>query len=187
MLVTVIAAMGYGWLQLVGAPQGKKIDVAERRIAQIRSEIQVEQERMTALLKKRAVDPNQNLRDELLRLQAELEQGQERLDALLDRFVTPERMPALLQEFLAPHPALKLVKIGNLNVEEITEAGLFRHSMSLEIEGEYFDVLRYLEGLEGSQWAFNWRSLDYAVAEHPRARVRILVETLSDERSWIGV
>ncbi len=59
--------------------------------------------------------------------------------------------------------------------------------MRLEFEGNYFEVLDYLADLESSDWDLGWRMLDYAVIDYPTASVVIEIETLSRDRSWIGV
>jgi MSHA biogenesis protein MshJ len=153
----------------------------------LQSSIEAEQQRADLLRIGSKRDPNAALNQELAQLDAELAAGRVKLAVLLERFITPERMPGLLQEFLSSHPNLQLHKVSNLRVEEIEGAGVFRHSMIIEMSGGYFAVLRYLQALEESDWAFNWRSLDYVVEIYPRARVRLEIETLSDERSWIGV
>jgi len=187
LLLTTVAAIGACWMLLFGDGQSAAIATIERASAGLRSSIDTLQQRADLLSIGSKRDPNAALNRKLLDLDAELAAGRTELADLLDRFVTPERMPGLLQEFLSSHPNLKLHKVSNLRVHEVEGAGVYRHSMIIELSGGYFAVLRYLQALEESDWAFNWRSLDYVVEVYPRARVRLEIETLSDERSWIGV
>jgi MSHA biogenesis protein MshJ len=64
---------------------------------------------------------------------------------------------------------------------------VYKHPMRLEFEGDYFEVLAYLAELESSEWKFGWRRLEYVVTDHPIAQVTLEIETLSQEKGWIGV
>ncbi len=64
---------------------------------------------------------------------------------------------------------------------------IYRHPLRLEFEGDYFEVLAYLAELEAGDWKLGWRALEYVVDEYPRASVTLEIETLSMEKSWIGV
>jgi MSHA biogenesis protein MshJ len=64
---------------------------------------------------------------------------------------------------------------------------IYRHPLRLEFEGAYFDVLAYLAELERGPWEFGWRQLNYQVREYPVAEVTLEIETLSREKSSIGV
>ena len=64
---------------------------------------------------------------------------------------------------------------------------VYKHPLRLEFEGDYFEVQAYLAELESSDWDFGWRRLDYVVTDHPVAEVTLEIETLSQQKSWIGV
>lgn len=64
--------------------------------------------------------------------------------------------------------------------------GLYKHSVKLAIEGEYFSIVDYLRSIEELPWKIYWQSLDYHVDAYPGARVVLEVYTLSTEKSLIG-
>jgi MSHA biogenesis protein MshJ len=147
----------------------------------------------------KASDPNALLIKERARLAAELAELGQSLGSLLDRFVDPNRMPALLEDVIRHHRGLTLTRIESLPAEPIDVSGpvrdgekpspvwIYRHPLRLELEGGYFDVLAYLAELEAGPWEFGWRHLSYQVRTHPVATVTLEIETLSREKSWIGV
>ena len=68
-----------------------------------------------------------------------------------------------------------------------SSAGVFKHSVSLRVRGEYFQLLTYLKELENLPWRFYWDWLDYRVDKYPYAEIEISVYTLSAEEGLLGV
>ena len=118
-------------------------------------------------------------------------------------------MPVLLEDLIRHHRGLKLKRILSLPVETIVVGApandsevaadtleddrkaelprVYKHPLRLEFEGDYFEVQAYLAELESSDWDFGWRRLEYVVTDHPVAEVTLEIETLSQQKSWIGV
>ncbi len=61
------------------------------------------------------------------------------------------------------------------------------HSIEIVIDGQYADILEYLEALEDAALRFRWSSLDLVTTGYPRNRVRIVLSTLSLDSTWLGV
>ena len=197
--VTLLAATWGLWavtlgdyLTAVEQRMAGSVDGVEQRLKSALAE----RARLQAAL---ARDPDDALLAERERLDAELREMNAALGDLLERFVEPERMPALLEDVIARHRGLTLTRLESLPAEPLDVAGrradgtaaeplwIYRHPMVMEFEGGYFDVLAYLDELERGPWRFGWRALRYQVDDHPVARVTLEIETLSRERSWIGV
>jgi MSHA biogenesis protein MshJ len=197
--VTLLAATWGIWAVTLG----DYLTTAERRMAgsvdgveqRLRNAL-AERARLQAAL---ARDPDQALLAERERLDSALREMNAALGGLLERFVEPERMPALLEDVIVRHRGLKLTRLEGLPAEPLDVAGeredgqaaeplwIYRHPMVMEFEGEYFDVLAYLDELERGPWRFGWRELRYEVEDYPLARVTLELETLSRERNWLGV
>ena len=171
-----------------------------RQVNVMYDKLQVAVREQSALQTALTRDPNQRLAAERDRLDSELRNLNASIGSVLDRFVTPERMPSLLEDVLRHHQGLKLKRMISLPVEPVRlsdpNAGqeeqaasplIFRHPLRMVFEGNYFEVLAYLNELEQGPWEFGWRQLNYTVSEYPLAEVTIEIETLSREKSWIGV
>jgi MSHA biogenesis protein MshJ len=61
------------------------------------------------------------------------------------------------------------------------------HPIELVIDGQYADIVEYLEALEKLPYRFRWSSLELVTAGYPRNRVRIVLSTLSLDSTWLGV
>jgi len=69
---------------------------------------------------------------------------------------------------------------------EQSSIGVYKHSVSLGVEGSYFEIRDFLKRLESLPWKFYWNYLTYKVASYPTAEVTIEIYTLSTERGFLG-
>lgn len=123
--------------------------------------------------------------------------------------VAPEYMSALLNDVLQKNQRLKLISINNLpatpfinqkkdDSEKNTRQkdtviidpqlmGIFLHSLELELQGSYLDILNYLQELEDLQWKIFWDQVKLEVVEYPKVKVQIRVHTFSLKDGWLSV
>ena len=66
-------------------------------------------------------------------------------------------------------------------------AGVFMHSLELELEGRYLNILEYLQALEVLPWKIFWDHVKLEVLEYPKVRVHIKVHTFSLKDGWLSV
>jgi MSHA biogenesis protein MshJ len=150
-----------------------------------------------------------------LRLAGELQKRSQSLDARISDsaggFVSAQRMIQLLNDVLDRQGRLELVSIRNLPVVSLvppaqaaTNGGAsmpppsetggealgqppYVHAIEIVIDGQYADILEYLEALEALPYKFRWSTLDLSTAGYPLNRVRIELSTLSLDSTWLGV
>jgi len=198
-LLVLAALMALSWMLwslLLGTP------LSLERSTLLREQSAVEQRIAAALALREelqaqlADNPRERLAGERASLERRLAALEEQLAAVLGSFVPPQAMADLLEDVLAGRPDLELLRLEKLPVEALETAAddaeaslpaLYRHPLRVELAGAYLDVLAYLQALEALPWQLGWRRLDYSVDDHPRARVVLEVETLSEQRSWLGV
>ena len=129
---------------------------------------------------------------------SELQTRSQAMDAQLTStaagFVPAPKMVEVIHDVLSQQHGLKLISIRNLPVASLvppapdTEgAAPYVHPIELVIEGEYGDVLNYLQALEALPWRFRWKTLDLTTKQYPVNRVRLELSTLSMDRAWLGV
>ena len=135
---------------------------------------------------------------------ADLQTQQQSLDARIassaSGFVSAEKMVQVLNDVLDRQGRLELISIRNLPVVSLapprpadpnaetpmlptTDSGVgqppFVHPIELVIDGQYADVIGYLEALEKLPYRFRWSSLELVTTGYPRNRVRIVLSTIS--------
>jgi MSHA biogenesis protein MshJ len=120
--------------------------------------------------------------------------------------IAPQRMLSALRDVLNEQQGLRLVSMRNLPVVTLMtptsevqsggaktdtpptlKSGPYVHSLELIVEGNYLDVLRYLQTVESLPWRFYWQVLELKTTEYPINRVRIRLNTLSMDKEWLGV
>ena len=141
-------------------------------------------------------DPNETLRIREEVLDEIIHALDTRLQNQMVNLVPANKMPLLLETVLANTKNLKLVELRSLPPtpmlqvaakESDGELNLFRHGVTLTLEGEYFDIQRFLQKTESLQWQFYWDKFDYTVSKYPVAKVQLELYTLSTNKAFIGV
>lgn len=188
---SVLVALVFSWYQLALLPV---IQAENRALQDIRSA----RERIDAAdAAVRAQAEALNL-DGRLTLSAQLDQARDRsaqINALIAaraaEIVDPATMAEVLQDLLVKQSGLRLLRAHNLEAHRLGDSdedtSLYRHTLRLELEGSYLEVLRYLEDIEALPWRLYWQGIEIDAGEYPRNRVRIDVSTLSFDEDWIGV
>jgi MSHA biogenesis protein MshJ len=140
-------------------------------------------------------DPHRAAIMRLRELQTQSQAVDAQLTSTAAGFVPAPKMVEVVHDVLSEQHGLKLISIRNLPVTSLVAApngdaqgtAPYVHPIELVIEGEYGDVLDYLQALEALPWRFRWKTLDLTTKQYPVNRVRIELSTLSMDRAWLGV
>lgn len=143
------------------------------------------------------VDPDSTKKRRIKNLQNDIVKLDGALSELSHGLVPAEFLAKVLEDVLLRSTDLTLLKVQTLPVQTLELAiadttknvsvGVFKYSVLIRVEGDYFELLGYLQSLEQLQWRFYWDQLNYNVVEYPRAVIDVRVYTLSAEEGLIGV
>ncbi len=183
--------------QLLISPLQENNKITRQKINAMASQMS-EQSAQTGLLSGAKDDPNFALKQKLESLQRTLVSLDNEIGQVSSEMIPPRKMTEILEQLLRENTRLVLVNVNTLPSEKVTmngqadsstsgRHGLFRHTVEIELQGGYFDTLRYLQAIEALPWKVFWRELDYRVEEYPKASIRLRLNTLSTHASWIGV
>lgn len=212
LLGTFLTLILFIWLQFVYAPIQDQGKIHAQSLQQANEDLSRYASQMQELKAKLENNPNTPLRAEQKALQQRLDELAQDIEARLSNLVPPRKMAAVMQSVLTDYQGLKLRRARNLPVEPLkmqsTEAAvdkadfeendtgsesfsnddavIFVHGFEMELEGEYFQTLRFLQRLEAMD-GFYWQAFDYVVEGYPKAKVTIQLNTLSLDEEWIGV
>ncbi|ABM61125.1 type II secretion system protein GspM [Halorhodospira halophila] len=195
MVIAGLGVIGAGWYYLLFEPMQQRSADAQQRIESAEQQIRDLRTQRESLEAELGDDPEADVRAELDALRDELLALERDVGERVPEFIEPERMRQVLRAVLAEHQGARLVRLERLPAQEVAgvEDGdddapqIFRHSVHLEFEADYATTVAYLQAVEALEWQFAWESLDYEVTDHPRARVRVRLHTLSGHRAWLGV
>jgi len=196
-LVTVVVAVALPTLLYLIEPAQQaraKLTTASAKMEAENAQLVLELATLTAQSK---TDPNRVLQDQVDKLQQTIDQLNATLQVRAAQLIAPQEMLTLLEQVLTQQGRLQLVSLekGAPTRFQLAEApaasdndvGIFRHDLTLVVEGGFFEVLSYLQALEQLPKSFFWDGLDYQVVTYPRARVSLRVHTLSSAEGWLGV
>jgi len=158
-----------------------------------RSQIDALNQAVQALAAQAQRDP---LAEEKLKLEV-LEHQRTELDEALRQataaLVEPKQMGEVLETLLREQRSLTLRALASLAPQPLdlgagaNLAPVYRHGLSLELEGSYLELLRFLHAVEGLSWGFVWDELEIEAGEPQRARMRLKLYTMSLSEGWLGV
>lgn len=183
------------WSVLVLDPFTAGAKAYQAQLAQLNQERAALDAQRAAVLARAQLDPNKPLRERLEALKARIAKVDEAIQAKTGDFIPPSRMARLLEDLLAAHQGVTLVRLENLPPQAITlgEGGgahvapVYRHGLEIEFRADYFSTLEFLQAAEELPWHLSWDRLEYKVEEYPRARVILRIHTLSAQEDWISV
>ncbi len=207
LIVGAMAAVIYLlWDFMLLQPMAKEMQILNARERVAQQAIQVTEAEITVLQGITKQDPNAALRHEIQALNNKLARLDEQLDTLAVGLVPAQQLPKIMHDVLSKTGSLTIEHLATLPPQELalsasarrdiqaTDAAaddapasqgnvkLYKHSVVLNMSGDFPAVVQYLRALERSDWRFYWESLNYKVASYPQAKIRIRVFTLSSQR-----
>lgn len=182
------------WNLLMFAPQNaeRKALILEMKAVQQKLDFQTQEATVLAQLVDSGTDQgkvqrlaeldkeNSTLNRELSEIAVGLVPAADLLNVLKDVLLQSSRLTIKRIESL-PSEELKLTSVKNSGRTEVT--GVINHAVVLTLQGSYFELLQYLQGLEQLPWRFYWDSLNYSVSGYPSGDIELRVSTLTMEET----
>ncbi len=190
---TAVIVMTWNFLFFV--PQNNVRDSLNLQMGAIQKKLIVRTQEATALAQ--MVSSSADLKKAQLLIDLRLESanlGSEMSEASAGLIPANELLD-VLREVLAQSNELEIDRIEILPPEKLAldlnslimtgkavasgNQGVLKHTVELSLQGSYFDLLRYLQGLEALPWRLYWDSLNYQVSGYPMGDIELRVSTLS--------
>jgi MSHA biogenesis protein MshJ len=163
-----------------------------------------------------ATDPNIALRKELLQYQTKLGEIDQQLLRLTSDLIDPVQMRYALIKLLKLQKGVKLLSFEVLAAQPMTKSQeateqdnnsnsgdklvqsadvqienkplrLYRHGIKVKLQGQYFQLSKYLTQLENLSWTFFWQEFDYQLKDYPISELEVEIYSLSTAEEFIGV
>lgn len=116
------------------------------------------------------------------------------LAALNDGFVAADKMPELLITLLNEQGNVRMVEFNvapkqtvQFGDGELQSVALFRHNMTLKIEGSFFNLRDYLARIQASDEKVVVTKFRYTVEEYPNAILTLHLATVSNNETFISL
>jgi len=204
----LIVAVVWAFNSFYLAPLNQQSNALERQAAAAGSQLLTMQQREQQALVSSREDPNQAARQRLERAIAEQADLQGEIEALAGNLVTPQSMTRLLTSILESQTGVELVSVENRDPQPMRGAAgasqnnrttgnsgtvvddgaqIYKHSLLLQLEGDYLSLIRYLQRIEEFPERFFWDQITFTQTEWPAASITLELHTLSTEEGFVGV
>jgi MSHA biogenesis protein MshJ len=194
--LVVIGAMVFAAMQFLFFPLRAEHDGIRKQLAAKNQQVESMHQQVQVLLGGGGDDSPQ--KQVLAGLEQQLKQLDDDLNKMTSGMVSPQQMAKLLEQVLARHQGIELVKIETLpkalafgetvtvGTDKPAGAVVYRHGVRLQVKGRYFDVVNYLKALEALPWKVYWGEVALESDKYPVSRVTLVIYTLSRNPGWIG-
>lgn len=197
LFVGALVVIGGLWEALLAGPLEARELAASRQVATARERLE-QLDQAVDLAARGIGDGMPAYLARLRSLEEQIAEGEETMRVFTSDLVDPAQMREVLEALIERQRGLTLVRAVNLDVRpliepaetdmnESGEAMLYRHGLTLELEGSFLDCLEYLEAVERLPWKLYWGALRLEALDYPNNAIRIDIFTLSLDEEWIGV
>ncbi|ALO45156.1 type II secretion system protein GspM [Pseudohongiella spirulinae] len=211
LLLAVICVGVVFWLYfiLVFEPLSASVQSAQQQLTAAQARLTAMQQREQIAITTGNEDPNRAVRQRIERAIGDQAVLQRQIEELTGNLVTPQSMTRLLTSMLEQRAGLTLVRVENqmpqpmrsyedmmaeAASDEPTTANrnadqlqVYKHSLALELEGDFLSLINYLRSVESFNERFFWDEISFVQTEWPNARVTLRLHTLSAEEGFVGV
>jgi len=205
-LATIITLLFVSWDHFLMSPLAERKSKTIVGMQGVGQQLERIASQVTSLSEKRSKNTENQLQKQISDIKHLLVEAKEKQTEATGDFVPPDKMISVLRELLEAEKGLQLTSLKSLGTTSFQEkvslpkntsvtlanetnanAIIYKHGLQVVFEGDFFSTLRYLQALESMPWHFHWDTVDYQVLDFPRARVSIIVHTLSLNAWWIDV
>lgn len=195
-LVAVFAGLFY-----VGVlnPALVRYQLARQSVQQNEAQLNSLAEQEVLLIGGASRDPDQEEREQLSVLDRDMAALRNQLTGPNARLASPEQMSGMLRALIAAQKNLHLVSISSGEVQDLlapidpaapaaarAQLGLYRHSVKLELQGDYAAITAYLRQLENLPWQMEVSRVAIRTQVWPQASLNLTLNINSLERAWLA-
>ncbi len=189
----IILYLGYLFIVEPVQIQAKKQGEANTKILQ---KIAQNKTQLAMLEQALSNDYTKELRSQIAQANKELATTNENLTKFSKGFVSAERVPNMLKQLLKSSSDVKVISFKALEPKaiDVSKVGeneaktlFFEHRMVLTLEGQYFNLQRYLASLKQSREKLLVQRFDYQVQSYPQAQLVIQIATVSANEKFIAL
>ena len=193
-VVTAISILFFIYDHLVLSPFLNDREMIQQKMKDLTSEVVVMQQSIEGIVARQAFDPNVKLRIIIDQKKDKVNKLDDFITTETTRLIDPEKMPRLLGHLLSRQSKLTVNNVKNTSAdsiyfdeEETQDSGLYKHDLTLVLEGTYSQVQNYLKTVEEMAEQIYWDDMSFEIKEYPMGILRLGVHTLSTSKELIGV
>ena len=199
--LTVLVLIFILWHMFVYQGQSKRLQDLKQQFNSAQEKVASLRKKQSRLSEQVDTDKQKQLRKQVNKLQEDISDLDAKLRRKTGELISPQRMTRELRRVMQSSSELQLMQMsnhppekvslddllgGNQDIQSSQLPEIYRHPLTMSFRGSYFQALRSLKSLEDISSSFFWDKLTFQVLDHPKARLRLQVHTLSLEKQWLG-
>lgn len=172
------------------------------QISQQQQQMSALQTQIAAVLQENSPNSNAPQRNQIKKIQLEIDEGKVYLNSNREKLVQPGKMADHLRQLLSKNNRLQLVALQTLPVTQLIEQPkdaqtavaaseidkqVFKHGVQLTLRGNYMDLLQYLSALENLPQQMFWAKAQMTVGKYPLSELTLILYTLSLDKTWLQI
>jgi len=194
--VTLLVALYFVAMNVLFGPANSDKDRLQKQVNQLHEETRALEAQVQVIVGGGENDPETFKRKKIASLQENLKTMDAALGQVTAGLVPPKEMTKLVEQMLLKNRGLEVIKVESLPSTSLIEGStgsasdgsmVYKHGMRIELKGNYLDILRYLQSLEGLEWKVFWGQVTLQTEKYPVSKVSLLIYTLSTHQGWIGL
>ncbi len=150
-------------------------------------------QRIISIKKRAGEDADLANKNSIKRLQKALSTQQAHIKSITTALINPKDMTAVLSGLLEKGD-MRIQAMSNLDAQAVYVKEqkdeinlLFKHGLSLELQGAFASSLEYVQRLESQDWQLFWDELNFTTLSYPMGKLEMKVHTLSTSDSVLGL
>ena len=185
MLITSLVLILTMFTFLIWHPMFVKLQASNTRSTSLGQQIILAQTAISKLKENSFRDVNKPYEEKITALNARLKAQQRKIDTITSALVNPKKMPEVFSKLLNRND-LTLESLSNADAQPINistnaeeDSLLFKHSLSLEMKGQFLSGLNYIKQMEKQDWQLYWDEFNYVTKKYPQGVLTLKVHALS--------
>jgi MSHA biogenesis protein MshJ len=190
-LFAAVFLTGFAVFKLQIEPRLEDMEQLEKRSKTVSSQLLSTNSQIAEINSALQVDPNEKIKKEIAIIRAEITKLESDLDKVMTEYIAPERMASALTRLLKGVEGVRIVGLTALRPEMIQHnsdlnlPSYYRHRFELEVEGDYFSLMKFVRTVSVNNKQFSVQDLHYQVEEHPTALMKLSLFTIGDNEKVI--
>lgn len=190
-LFAAVFLTGFAVFKLQIEPTLEDMEQLEKRSKTVSSQLLSTNSQIAEINSALQVDPNEKIKKEIAIIRAEITKLESDLDKVMTEYIAPERMASALTRLLKGVEGVRIVGLTALRPEMIQHnsdlnlPSYYRHRFELEVEGDYFSLMKFVRTVSVNNKQFSVQDLHYQVEEHPTALMKLSLFTIGDNEKVI--
>lgn len=191
LIAAAVFLTGFGMFKALIEPQIADMSKVDSQKSGLQSQLLTANGQIADIQNALKTDPNEKIKDEIKVIREQIAKVESDLDQVMTEYVAPEQMASALTNLLMTSEQIRVIGMSVLPPQKVQDSSeedtpsYYRHLFEIDLEGDYFALMDFVQKLSLGSSQFNVQNLNYKVKKHPTAVMTLTLITISDNEKVI--